>query len=637
MHTKSRLFYLLLLAVLLLLLAIAYLLRPHPVSMMQEGAPAPSLSPVQAPVNQPVLTTEELTRMLDYPKTGVPSAQDILQRAKTAPANASSGLPVAANASRVQTAPAQVGYALAPQAVTAHLPHPVQTNSNQKKTVFPAPKVILPTQKTNPSRTNRISSSPVGFYRQRGESALSSVFSGNDEAAQRREKIYSSLPQLTQKEQKAMDRRLQNFSAGLERAIANAVLPKSKREQNIEKYLARARGEKAVMDNASHQAQSGQLGDATQEVMERLASQSKGIVDDIRSSYGDSAASEAQSIMNDFQKEMGDTLNAPGDPQEKQIRANAVNNKYNQKLQQLNQNEALKKLEIQLRAEDEEYLQKLSEVYGADVSAAARSALNENIIQKMAVYATPQATEEANRKLLELDAKKKKDIEKIIRTTMTEESAAGAGGKLVGIQNELTEGDITDKVQELLDGKRAVEPYREGPKDRKPYQDEWKREASQHIEALKSYAPQYAAEAQSLFDSLSAYRNKIRDEAIQNGTDSYLMLRDDMQKTKEIQEKLQELEARGREDAIRNQEEDFNSQNDRRIQEITKKFPVDDNTKKQWADKARPVMEKYNQQRAALNNQVKTQQEYEQKMKEIGEMERKELEKIEISLPASAQ
>lgn len=122
---------------------------------------------------------------------------------------------------------------------------------------------------------------------------------------------------MTRREQTALNQKLQNFSAGLERAIASAVLPKSKREQNIEKYLARARGEAAVMDGGVYAAGQRQAGGGTEEVMQQLAAQSKSIVDNVRGSYGDGAAEEAQSIMNDFQSEMAETLNAPGDPEEK--------------------------------------------------------------------------------------------------------------------------------------------------------------------------------------------------------------------------------------------------------------------------------------------------------------------------------
>ena len=43
----------------------------------------------------------------------------------------------------------------------------------------------------------------------------------------------------------------------------------------------------------------------------------------------------------------------PGDPEEKNIKAQAVNNKYSQKLQQLNNEQSLNKMAEQLRAQGE--------------------------------------------------------------------------------------------------------------------------------------------------------------------------------------------------------------------------------------------------------------------------------------------
>ena len=156
-------------------------------------------------------------------------------------------------------------------------------------------------------------------------------------------------PKQTRAEQKALDQKLKNLSSGLNNAIMKVLAPKSQREQNIEKYLPKEQQQ-------AHAAQ------VAQSVEEEITKQADGIVSSIGKAYGKGAAQKAASIMNDFKKEMSDTLSKPGDALEKQIAARKVNNKYNEKLEKLSNEEALKKLREQLAAENEAYLKRVEGV-----------------------------------------------------------------------------------------------------------------------------------------------------------------------------------------------------------------------------------------------------------------------------------
>ena len=101
-----------------------------------------------------------------------------------------------------------------------------------------------------------------------------------------------------------------------------------------------------------------------------------------------------------------------------------------------------------------------------------------------------------------------------------------------------------------------------------------------------------------------------------------------MERTEETNKKLQDLKARALTDV-------FNRQNDQRLQAVTQAMTgTDESVKEAWAEKARPVMEKYNQQRAALTTQAKNQQEYDQAMKQLDEQEMKELQNIQVQRSA---
>ena len=615
MNINRYLFYFFLFVVLLLLIGLAYLIRParqiEPAISSAAGQPA-ALS------QEPVLNSDDFTIMLDHPATDIPSARDIL------PASAGqTGLRPSFGREAISYTPSVPGRMSVKAPAHSSVP-------SVRKTVFPAVKnkAVVPVVNNTPRVSNRSFTNRSGVdvpSASRGNAAFDAE--ANQKSAEARENIYSSLPPLAQKEQKALNRRLQGFSAGLERAIARAVLPsgKSKREQNIEKYLARARGEAPSMDNEVYGVESRQAGGAVQEVMQQLASQSKNIVNDMRSSYGDSAASEAQSIMNDFQKEMGETLNAPGDPQEKQIRAQAVNNKYNNKLQQLNQKESLSKMEAQMRAENEEYLKKISEGFGPEAAAAARPKLEENMLQKLNVYATPQSEEEVAAKLIALEEQKQKDLEEIVRT-----ASQGKGwGDLTSMKNDLTEPEIRKRAQAVREGKMPVQPYWEGDTSREKYRQAWADEANALVQQMSQLSPEYAAQAQAILQEQQRARNEIRDQAIAEGTDINIMLEADLNKTKETNQKLQQLGILAKEDY-------YNKANDQRIEAYTQHMQgISDDVKEKWAQKARPIMEKYNKQRAAVEAQVKSREEYEQKMKEFDQQEFQELQQIQIAVPAN--
>lgn len=424
-----------------------------------------------------------------------------------------------------------------------------------------------------------------------------------------------------------MNSQLKGFSAGIERAIAQAMLPKSKRQQNIEKYLNRSRGQAAQMDNQVYGAETKQAGGAAEQVLRQLAAQSQNIVNDMRSSYGDKAAEGAQSIMNDFQKEMADTLNAPGDPQEKQIRAHAVNNKYNEKLQQYNRQQGLAKLAEQLQQEDEKYLQKLAQAYGPETEAAARAKLDANRAKKMEVYSQYQSEADYTRQLLALEEQRQKDLEEVVRTT----AKPGAMSNLTQIQNELAKEQILQDAKDVQEGKKAARVYWETQESLQQRKEAWRKEGDEIVKGFGQFGDQYAAEAQSLVNDLNAYRADLRQEALKNGTDESEVTKNDMDKTEETNKKLQELKSRALTDM-------FNKQNEQRLQNVTQNIQgVPEEAKQEWANKARPVMEKYNQQRAELASNVKNQQELEQGLKQLDEQEMKELQNIQVKMPRQAQ
>ena len=440
-------------------------------------------------------------------------------------------------------------------------------------------------------------------------------------------RIWSSFaPLQTRREQQAMSRRLQNFSSGMERAIASALLPKSKRERNIEKYLSRARGEASVMDNAVYAADTRGAGGPAEEVVRQLAAQSAGIVKDVAANYGSAAAARAESIMKNYQQEMAQTLNAPGDPQEKQIQAQAVNNKYNQQLQQLNNEESLNKMEMQMRAENEQYLQKIEQAYGGTTSGAMRPVLDEYVAKRMEVWRTPQNAAAAKEKLLALEEEQRKSLEQVVQSTAPEDGPAG----LTRLRNDVMKEEILKAAQQEESGERVSPVFRQDPESLEKEETAWKKESEALVSQIEQqFGPEAASEARPITDSVTAYRRNVRQQAQEKGWSVAEVNRLDMEATEKANEALQDLN-------VRYTWQKYDSTNDQRIAAaVAQMTGLPEEARAAWAQQARSVMEKYNGQRAELLKTVHTNEEYQKALQDIAAQEERELRAIEI--PATSR
>ena len=606
MNTNRAFFYFLLFVILLLLIGLAYLLRSArsmPANMALENTAASAAGSAL----EPVLNIDDFALMLEPPKTDVPSAQDILQRpAASAPASVGPARQAAAPAPAV-TVPVSAALAPAHAAGAPALRTPVQT----ARPVFPG--VQAPAAAAAQARA----AAPALPAQEvlKGSGPGPSVWPGAAEAlaayqqgAEERGNIYAStLPRQTREEEKKLNQRLQSFSAGLERAIASAVSAKTKREQNIEKYLARARGEAASMDTDVRAVQTRQAGGPAQEVMQQLASQSKSIVNDVRANYGDKAASEAESIMGDFQKEMAETLNAPGDLQEKQIRAQAVNNKYNNKLQQFNQEQALDKMEEQMRAENEKYLKKIEQTYGPQTAANMRPVMEEYLAKRKQIWATPQAEEEAVAQMLALNEQQRKAQEEVVRQTAPDASA----GQLTALQNEVAKQSILEEARKAQSGETSSPLFYQSEQARAQNEAAWQKEGAKIVEGFKTLGDQAVQQAQSQMDSLISYRRQLRQEAAEKGLTVAEVNRRDMEKTEEVNRNLQQLR-------LRETENRYNQQYEEQFKDLP------DDIKSQ----ARSIWQQYNKERASLLERARNQQEYEQRMEQLGKEEAQQLQEL---------
>ncbi len=131
-------------------------------------------------------------------------------------------------------------------------------------------------------------------------------------------------PNRKQKEQ--MDAKWAKLSAAIERAVLQALTPKSKKEQMLEKYAPKAAGSGA---------DSGLTGPFAP-VANEIAAQKNDIVKNFAQAFGSSAAREAGSLMDSFAGEIAQAASAPGaTPQTTAQQVKEITKKYQEKMNKL--------------------------------------------------------------------------------------------------------------------------------------------------------------------------------------------------------------------------------------------------------------------------------------------------------------
>lgn len=438
-------------------------------------------------------------------------------------------------------------------------------------------------------------------------------------------------PRRTREQQQALDLKLNRMSSGIERAIARAMAPKSKREQNIEKYMS-ARGEAAQTDGDPSAAHEGALSAPAREVRRQIASQAAGVVNDVRANYGSAAAGRAGKIMDNFQKEMTDVLNTPGDPQEKQIRAAAVNNKYNRQLQDLNREESLRKMENQLRQENEKQLAQIREKFNPQTEAAARVKMEENLQKRMQIIGSGQSDEEAYKQMLALNEQQRKDLEEIVRSSNPDDPAAAA--KLLELQNEEAKKRILEESQAAKEGRRSAGRYRETEEKRQARNESEKREGEQIVKSFEAFGPQVQDQARQILADLQTRRNEIYAES----EDLNELNSRNMEATEEANRQLRQLRTQNADTLRQNIQQQLDSQNPQVLRQYTDQMKgVPEEAKKAWSAQAEPVLKKYNARRAEIAASVKDPKEYEAAMKDLAQQELRELNAIGQAAPEAEQ
>lgn len=266
-----------------------------------------------------------------------------------------------------------------------------------------------------------------------------------------RERAFSPfLTGMNRKQQEQLQNQLKGLSSNIDRALAKALMPKSKKDANIEKYLQR---------NASPAAASA---GPFAPVLDQVASQKAGVVQSMGNAFGQEAAQEAGQVMDDFQNEMASAVNNPNmNPQQIAEKVKQVAQKYEQKLQKMSNDNSFKKFQQERIEKDNLLKAEISKKYGSEIAAQANQVIDAAREKDMQLAMQGLPAEEYYNRQAENQNARRKALEDII--TKNGKSTQG----LFEVENKLADEEVKKARQDEKEGKVLGRSYRASPAELK--------------------------------------------------------------------------------------------------------------------------------------------------------------------------
>lgn len=202
---------------------------------------------------------------------------------------------------------------------------------------------------------------------------------------ERASKMLAPYLRPNQQDKARMDAQWNKMFAGLQRAVAKALMPKSKREEMIEKYAAKP----AQTQTAQMPGFTGALSP----VGEQVAAQKQLMMQQMGQAFGSTAAQQAGGIMDSFAGELAAALNAPNaTAAQKEQQVKELTKKYQDKMDKLAEKNQYDKFMAQRTEEINQQKAEFRSQYGSELSDLLGKNLEEEWQeeQKLATQGLPQ-------------------------------------------------------------------------------------------------------------------------------------------------------------------------------------------------------------------------------------------------------
>ncbi len=232
--------------------------------------------------------------------------------------------------------------------------------------------------------------------------------SGENVPAQKDKKssLVPYLAGLSKEQAEAFNKRLDTLTDKIQAAVSRALAPKSKKEENIEKYLARHSEGTGTAQTAGKFAS----------VARQISRQKAGIMQSMQEAFGDKAARQAGQLMDAYQNELLAALNREGlTSQQLQQQARQISEKYNNKLQELGKQSGLEKFKSDAQQQDATLQRNLATPYGEELAGQIGDVLAQYRQQELDLLQQPDLNaEDFFKQQLELQAKCDENVKNLL-------------------------------------------------------------------------------------------------------------------------------------------------------------------------------------------------------------------------------
>lgn len=421
-----------------------------------------------------------------------------------------------------------------------------------------------------------------------------------------RERIIAPFRSRTDRAQdERLKRQLDNVSSGIDRAIAQATLPKSKQQQNVEKYLAQRDGRPVAQNQFNT-------------VAEQVAQQKAGVVKSVTDSFGSAAGRKAAGIMDNFQKEMTDAANDKElSPRQKEKKMREVNQKYNKELQDLTAEENQNKFEEDQRKDNAAYVADIRAKFGDKTAAQAQAKLDEYTQEKMKLISENNSEEKLYEALLPLERKKDEELKNIILENNPDDPEAMK--KYNEIQAQRHKEAIEQQRQEMQARGEQPRAYRPNPETIKQYAKDLEAEKKRILDSYReAYGDEAAAQAEAVLNKNSQEQLK----ALQSGEDVNTVNEMRQKLTEETNKSLTQIRQapQAQEKLKERYEQAFKQEEEKRLTEMMQSDEISKLSEQDRArveEQLRPIMQSRAADMAQLQTVAKTQEELEKGREEI--------------------
>ncbi len=428
------------------------------------------------------------------------------------------------------------------------------------------------------------------------------------------------------RKQEALRRQMAGVSDAVDRALARAMAPKSKREAMLERYTRRSGPEGAA-----------QAAGPFDSVVSQIASQKDSVVKGMTDSFGASAGRKAGKIMDGFQKEASAAANRKDlSRQEQAGEIRKIHRKYQRQLGELAHDESFNRLEAEQRRENEAYLARLRDKFNPETEQAARAVLDDFTAQKMALMKQGLPAAEFQEQYLKL----KQESEDKVKDVVFKHNASDPNvAKTLGEIDRQTAREQLERQKEDVEAGRARD-------ERVVVSEEVKRKyeenfAAQRVNDIKEVRQAYGEDVAAEFAAIDeAYQREVM-ENFASG-EGRLAVNEKNQAAVEKRNKAVQalLEKAKKDPEVKKKqaarlEAEVKKQNEETISQIMRSDEMREwpsSAKRAYEKQARAVLDEMAKEIAEAAVNAENQQVYEAEARRIQEKAQQKLQRIQVPM-----